>query len=253
MKVSLAKGVVVEEVGSDVVVMVPESIEALRLSGDAADVVRAIQLGSTVSPGALVSDLFRLGVVDSAGVSRRGLLRAGAIGAGAGIVVLSMPGVATASSGNGAPDGDAAPDGDVPPTESVDFEGVWGRIYDPGADGEPDTIIGVNFGVDSETKFSPLPSLGIDGANVDLNGEEIDWLAIDAQYEIVSGRTGYSYLFESAYPGSIGNRGTTLEPDDAIFRTLVQQLIDGTAVGPIFGTLTIGEDSYRVRFDFQEG
>jgi hypothetical protein len=98
---SLAPGVVTECVGDDVVVMVSGSAEALKLSGEAASAVRAIQAGEApVSSPATLSGLVGCGVLASQpGVSRRGLVKAGAIGAGAGIAVLSMPGVVAASSG----------------------------------------------------------------------------------------------------------------------------------------------------------
>jgi hypothetical protein len=109
-RVRLAAGVVVEEMGPDVVVMVPDSSEVLTLTGDAAGLLRDVQAGATVRLGALVSELVQLGVLDTSGLSRRGFVKAGAIGAGAGIAVLSMPGVAAASSG-GVLDGSVGWDG----------------------------------------------------------------------------------------------------------------------------------------------
>lgn len=97
-RIAIASGVVVEELGADLMVMIPGSTEVLALSGDAATAVRRIQSGSPVATDAVVSDLVRLGVLETAGLSRRGLIRAGAIGAGAGIAVLAMPSVAAASS-----------------------------------------------------------------------------------------------------------------------------------------------------------
>jgi hypothetical protein len=97
---SIAPGVITEHIGDDVVVMLPGSTDVLRLSGDAAGAVRVVQAGGVPSlPSETVSDLVKRGVlVSQAEVSRRDLIKAGAIGAGAGIAVLAMPGVAAASS-----------------------------------------------------------------------------------------------------------------------------------------------------------
>jgi hypothetical protein len=94
----LARGVVVEEVGDDLMVMVPGSPEILSLSGAAAEVVRKCRTGDSVTSDAVTNELTQAGVLESSALSRRGLIKAGAIGAGAGIAVLSMPGVAAASS-----------------------------------------------------------------------------------------------------------------------------------------------------------
>lgn len=97
-RIAIASGVVVEQLGADLMVMIPGSTGVLTLSGDAATAVRRIQSGSPVATDAVVSDLVRLGVLETSGLSRRGLIRAGAIGAGAGIAVMAMPSVAMASS-----------------------------------------------------------------------------------------------------------------------------------------------------------
>ena len=100
----LVSGVVVEQVGDDVLVVVPGTTEALRLSGEAAKTVLTIQAGESVSSSdPVVGELVARGVVEGPGLSRRGLIKAGAIGAGAGIAVLALPSVAAASSGG--PDG----------------------------------------------------------------------------------------------------------------------------------------------------
>jgi hypothetical protein len=109
-KVSLAQGVVVEDIAGDVLVMVPGSADVMRLTGGAADVVRTVLSGDVVVPNDTVSELIDRGVLTSrGGVSRRSVVTAGAVGAGAGIAVLSMPGVAAASSGpSGGGSGDAS-------------------------------------------------------------------------------------------------------------------------------------------------
>jgi hypothetical protein len=101
----MAPGVVVEHVGDDVVVLVPGSTEVMKLSGGVAHTIRSIQAGATsVLPSETVSELVDRGIIVSrAGMSRRGLIKAGAIGASAGIAVMAMPGVAAASSNTEAP------------------------------------------------------------------------------------------------------------------------------------------------------
>ena len=95
----LVSGVVVEQVGDDVLVVVPGTTEALCLSGEAAETVLTIQAGQSVSSSdAVVGELVARGVVEVPGLSRRGLIRAGAVGAGAGIAILALPSVAAASS-----------------------------------------------------------------------------------------------------------------------------------------------------------
>ena len=95
----LATGVVVENMGTTVLVMIPGQHDVLTLTGPAADVVNAVVAGQPVSKGLEpeVELLLSAGVLTSP-MSRRNLLRAGAIGAGAGIAALSMPSVAAASS-----------------------------------------------------------------------------------------------------------------------------------------------------------
>ena len=111
---SLAKGVVVENMGTTVLVMIPGQHDVLTLTGPAADVVNAVVAGQHVSKNLEpeVELLLSAGVLTSP-MSRRNLLRAGAIGAGAGIAVLSMPSVAAASSPGGGTNGGA--NNDPPP------------------------------------------------------------------------------------------------------------------------------------------
>lgn len=101
--VSLAAGLVVETVGEDLLVLVPRSAEAIRLTGSAAEIVSALQAGGSVSdatPG--VDELKALGIVTvGSGLSRRVLLRGGAIGLGSVAAVLAMPTAAAASSVGG--------------------------------------------------------------------------------------------------------------------------------------------------------
>ena len=102
-RITIAAGVTIEEVAEDFMVMVPGATDVLRVSGDAADAIRQIKAGKVVQPsGDTIAHLKDLGVlVDTPGMSRRGLLTVGAAGVGAGISVLALPSVAAASSPGG--------------------------------------------------------------------------------------------------------------------------------------------------------
>ena len=102
-RITIAAGVTIEEVAEDFMVMVPGAIDVLRVSGDAADAIRQIRAGKVIQPsGDTIAHLKDLGVVvDTPGMSRRGLLTVGAAGVGAGISVLALPSVAAASSPGG--------------------------------------------------------------------------------------------------------------------------------------------------------
>lgn len=120
----LASGVVVEEMGNELIVMVPGSTHVLSLSGPAAETLRRSQSGAPVLVNAVTDELARAGVLESSAVSRRGLIKAGAIGAGAGIAVLAMPTVAAASSGpNGGTSGYQPPAG----VQVLDASNEWSR------------------------------------------------------------------------------------------------------------------------------
>jgi hypothetical protein len=99
MALSVMPGVIVERVGNDLMVIVPGNTDVVTLSGRPAEVLLDVRAGRKVDPtDAALRDLVDLGIVSTPGLSRRGLVKAGAIGAGAGIAVLAMPGVASASS-----------------------------------------------------------------------------------------------------------------------------------------------------------
>ena len=99
---TLAPGAVIEPVGDDVMVMMPGNTDILRISGPAADTLRTIAAGHPIDPTTpTVLELADQGIIQTSAMSRRGLIRAGAVGAGAGIAVLAMPSVAAAASVGG--------------------------------------------------------------------------------------------------------------------------------------------------------
>jgi hypothetical protein len=106
--VSLVPGVIVERVGGDLLVSVPDTTEVVHLNGKPAQVLLSIQAGLEIDQhDPSLATLVDLGIVQASGMSRRGLIKAGAIGVGAGLAVMSMPSVAAASS-----DSDANDDGE---------------------------------------------------------------------------------------------------------------------------------------------
>jgi len=112
-KFILAPGLVVEQVANDAIVLIPNSSRVLRLSGEAADLVRAAS-ESPQTPEiheGVFENLVQEGIlVPHSGASRRSVLAAG-FGAGlSGAVVLSLPGLAAASSSGNCPSVNAVPD-----------------------------------------------------------------------------------------------------------------------------------------------
>jgi hypothetical protein len=96
---SLTTGVVVERVGDELMVIIPGNNGVVSLSGRPAEVLLDVQAGKKVDAAdPALRDLVDCGIVSAPGLSRRSLIKAGVIGAGAGIAVIAMPGVAAASS-----------------------------------------------------------------------------------------------------------------------------------------------------------
>jgi hypothetical protein len=99
-RLKLAPGVTIEHVGDEFLVLLPGSTEILRLSGDAAAAVRKIHQGKYGAiPPEVANFLVARGVFarqDS--ISRRGVIKAGAIGVVSGAAVLTFPAVAAAAS-----------------------------------------------------------------------------------------------------------------------------------------------------------
>lgn len=98
--VRLSPGVVIESIGDDCLVMLPGESTVVTLSGDESRQALAIRDGEEVRLNDLaVQTLIRLGVVSEApNLTRRHLVKAGALGASVGVTLLAMPTVAMASS-----------------------------------------------------------------------------------------------------------------------------------------------------------
>ncbi len=101
----LAPGVLVEHVGSECVVWIPETTDVVTLSGDAAETLRQIIFAAPGNYNSeTLSHLVSLGIIHSpSDISRRSVVRAGLVGLGAGIATLSLPSVAAASSAEEGP------------------------------------------------------------------------------------------------------------------------------------------------------
>jgi len=112
-KAAITPGVIVERVGDDLMVIVPGTTDVVSLSGRPAEVLLDVQAGREVDPSdPALKSLNDLGIVTSPGMSRRGLITAGALGAGAGVVMLSMPAAAAAESRLVKPPSSTAPSDD---------------------------------------------------------------------------------------------------------------------------------------------
>jgi hypothetical protein len=104
-RVTVVAGVVMEEIGKEFLVLVPGSRDVIAVSGEAHAAIQSVEAGESVPWSEPVAELVRLGVLtESVSLSRRGLITAGAVGAGVGIMVFAMPGVAAAASQHNAPD-----------------------------------------------------------------------------------------------------------------------------------------------------
>jgi transcription elongation factor len=173
---TLAPGAVIEPVGEDVMVMMPGNTDILRISGPAADTLRTIVAGQPVDPStSTVLELANQGIIFPSGMSRRGLIRAGAIGAGAGIAVLAMPTAAMAASSAPTVSGTWL---------SIGFQ-TWAFRVDSGGFPAADdtlTLAGTdNFGVSPGTqwsstddgRFGPLQEQDITGTFVDSSTGDV--------------------------------------------------------------------------------
>jgi hypothetical protein len=170
-KFTVSRGVVCERVGDELMIVVPGHAEVVKLKGEAADVFLDVQAGRTPhASGNLTSELEALGIIEASGMSRRGLIKAGAIGAGAGIAVLAMPSVAAASSDS-----------------VVDLEGYWDEnswIFNGVR--QNDTVFFVirgkrinseryPFGVFTE---ATLPSLAVENSSGDVRDPDVRVFAV---------------------------------------------------------------------------
>jgi hypothetical protein len=148
-RITVPTGVVAQRVGQELVVLIPGRAEVVKLTGEAAEVFLDIQAGRTVQASDdIVSGLEAQGVIEIPGLSRRGLIKAGAIGAGAGIAVMAMPSVAAAAS----------------PSSTFEGEAYWGWLSF-GNNGNYDTGT-LRFRVDAGSEiFTAQPTgLTISGA-----------------------------------------------------------------------------------------
>jgi len=94
---TVTPGLVLERVGEDVLVMTPGRADVIRLTAEQQHVLQQIIAGKKVGVSGVTEQLVDLGLVTAkSGITRRGVLSAGAVGAG--FAVLSLPTAALASS-----------------------------------------------------------------------------------------------------------------------------------------------------------
>jgi hypothetical protein len=126
----LANGIVVEKVGVDLVVFLTESSEVLRLSGPPADLLRRIVEGEVPDPSdaETMGRLVELGIVRSGAMSRRGFVRATAVGMGAGFSLMALPHSAVAASTDpkNPPSDPGSPSSDPDPSPTPQSSGLPG-------------------------------------------------------------------------------------------------------------------------------
>ncbi len=191
----IAQGVLIEKVGEELVVVIPGRNEALRITGQEALALSEIKSGNTLPvDNQAVMKLAELGVIDVPGLSRRGLIKAGAFGAGAGIAVLAMPGVAVASSDplDSSDDRDNDDDDDDGGEVGLQPKSLFGYFFAfnwatsnevsaPGVAGEGDWVAGV---------FLPLADNPCEPS--DATGDRLTTLKGEIEVE---GTTYDAYLF----------------------------------------------------------
>ena len=195
--VTLADGVVIEHVGEDLMVMVPEASQMYRLTGDARDVVLCVQAQlPTPSQHRVVTDeLVHLGVLTSAQPNRRSVLRGIGIGAGAGILALGMPAVAAAASpGSDTSDEDTStPDtGGSTVVQGATFDLVMGAQQllrfsapNPGT-GTPSALTIANppaGDIDSSIPFAQVSGQSIEWDQTPYTGAIVPNWVIDGSFE----------------------------------------------------------------------
>jgi hypothetical protein len=172
-------GVVIEPVGDDVVVMTPGNSQVLRLNGTSAELVKRVINGESIdAPSEDVINLIQSGVLEmSGGMSRRGLITAGAVGVGAGMSMLAMPSAAMAAS-----------------IQRIPLTGGWVNFGSPPPEGEYAFEINTYDG--RFTFPDPLPSNDVDDVSpLRILGETIsvDYHGFDPPDNRFIG-WGYSFL-----------------------------------------------------------
>lgn len=135
---TLSPGVLIEPTGDTVLVITPGASETLHLNGEAATLVTALTQGLRAPRVAddTIAELTRRGILSPAprpGLSRRTMIKASAAGTGAGILALTLPTAAMASSG---------------PITTLTYQGLW---FDD-SDGNTNQIL---FGIEMQPSDVP--------------------------------------------------------------------------------------------------
>lgn len=163
--VTLADGVLIEQLGAECVVFVPGSTDVLTLTGEMATAVVRLRAGEPVSASdAGVAELVDLGVVSApTRLTRRRVLTAGAVGVGAGVAALAMPSVAGASSPSaGSPGGRLVRGGGWTKAEQTNNPEIQARLNNPPALTPTDISLVRVF--DPPYPVNPAPSPTLQGS-----------------------------------------------------------------------------------------
>jgi hypothetical protein len=115
----LADKLLIEKVGEEILVLHADSLESLRLTGEAAKIVEELQENgrSTLPESDAATELLSAGILETeqpSGLSRRSVLKSGAIAVGAGVASLALPSAAYAAS-----------------VAYVEVTGEWAPFLDP--------------------------------------------------------------------------------------------------------------------------
>ena len=173
--IAITPGVIVEQVGNDCVVLLPGHEDVIRLTGKASSVVRQVQAGHrVVVSDPAVLELIDLGVIQSGStLSRRGVVRAGFVGAGVGIAALALPSVASASStpgGGGGGGGGLLGDGSLS-FNQIQFALTWPRDATPPWNANGSNISGLTV---NDNRIGVVPFYQI--FNVFGTGDAVSWV-----------------------------------------------------------------------------
>lgn len=150
----LADNLLIEKVGEEILVLHADSLESLRLTGEAAKMVEELHENgrSPLPQSDAATELLSAGILETeqpSGLSRRSLLKTGAIGVGAGVASLALPTAAYAASAS-----------------YVELAGLWqpnidpttGAIFESSGIDWPDEL-GSAFGVGIDPSVLTIVSL----------------------------------------------------------------------------------------------
>lgn len=166
----LRPGLVVERLGDDLVIMTRGS-EVVSLGPEGADMLRRVELGEPVDTESnVVSELVKAGVLEpEKGLTRRSVVRFGAVASGVGVASLALPTAAAASSHSG---GQGNDDAVLPEETPIEINaGLWTYFYNSGSD---KTFLNFFAEVSGLEKAGSPSSLVVDGLDDPIPFDSVD-------------------------------------------------------------------------------